>query len=185
MRLVEARQAMNQQLDIIRDRRSQLQKLLKEQEITGNSNFDRVELSKELKALDEVYEETFQERERLNELGAAVFNAEASRQQAEVEAEVNEEMMKCLEIFRRIANGDKVPASDEQKLMKYDSKLYMAAKSMSVVHMGKEGKEYDSLWEEEEKKEESPDPSELANNTEVTLSMPELPETAVPEMAEG
>ncbi len=181
MRLVEARQAMNQQMDLLDFRRNQIHKLLEEQQKTGSSNFDRVELSKELEALDKAYEETFQGRERLNELSASIHNAEASRQQAEAAAEANEEMMKCLEIFRRIANGDKVPPSDEQKLMEYDSKMYMAAKSMSVVHMDKEGKKYDSLWENEEEKEESPDPSELADNAEVTLSMPEVPEQSVSE----
>lgn len=184
MRLIEARQAMNRQIDILDYRRSQIHKLLKEQEKTGNQNFDRVELCAELESLDEAYEETIQERDRINELSAAIQNAETSRQQAEVEAEANEEMLKCLEIFRRIANGDKVPPYDEQKLMEYDSKMYMAAKSMSVIHMDQEGKKYDSLWEEEEEKEESPDPSEVADNTEVTLSMPEMPEQTVAEITQ-
>lgn len=182
MRLVEARQAMNRQMDVLNYRRDQLQKLLKEQEKTGNHNVDRVEISKELDLLDKAYEETFQERERLNELSAAIHNAEASKQQSEAEIEANKEMMKCLEIFRRIANGDKVPPSDEKKLMEFDSKMYMTAKSMAVIHMDKKGKEYDSLWEEEEEKEESPDPAEVAANTDVTLSMPEMPETSVPEL---
>lgn len=182
MRLVEARSIMNRQMDSLNFRRSQIHNMLKEQEKTGNPNFDRVELSKELEALDKAYEETFQERERLNEYDAAIQNAEIAKQQAEAEAEANEEMMKCLEIFRRIANGDKVPASDEQKLMDFDSKMYMAAKGMSVLHMDKDGKEYDSLWADEEEKEESPDPGELADNTEVTLSLPEMPEESVPEV---
>lgn len=181
MRLVEARQAMNRQLDVLNFRRQQIQDLLKEEHKTGSGNFDRVELSKELESLEKAYDETFQERERINELSAAIHNAEVSKQQAEAEAEANEEMMKCLEIFRRIANGDKVPAYDEQKLMEYDSKMYMAAKSMSVMHMNKDANEYDSLWEDEEKKEESPDPAAVADNTEVTLSMPPIPESSVTE----
>lgn len=84
--------------------------------------------------------------------------------------------MKCLEIFRRIAKGDKVPATDERKLMEFDGKMYMMAKNMSVVHMGKEGEKWDSLWDEEsEKKEEDPDPSEVGENTEVDIVMPEVP----------
>lgn len=180
MKLVEARQALNHQMDILNFRRNQVQKQLDAQEKSGSS-FDRVELSKELDSLNKAYEETFQEREQLNELGAAIHNAEASKQQSEAEAKANEEFMKCLEIFRRIANGDKVPPQDEQKLMEFDSKMYMAAKSMSVMHMNEDSMTHDSLWEDEEEAEESPDPSELANNTEVTLSMPEIPEPSVSE----
>ncbi len=182
MRLVEARQAMNHQLDALNFRRREIHSLLEEQKKTGSNQYDRLELSKELKALDKAYEETFQERERINELSMNIQNAEISRQQAEAEAEANEEMMKCLEIFRRIANGDKVPPSDEQKLMEYDSKMYMAAKSMSIMHMDNDGKWYDSLWEEEAEKKEDPDPGELADNTEVTLSMPKMPESSMAEM---
>lgn len=182
MRLMEARQALNRQMDVLNFRRSQIHNLLKEQEKTGNANFDRVELSKELEALEETYEKTFQERERINEMGMNIANAEVSKQQAEAEAEANEEMIKCLEIFRRIANGDKVPPQDERKLMEHDGKMYMVAKSMAVMHMDKKGKEYDSLWDEEEKKEESPDPSELAENTEVALSMPEMPQVTEAEV---
>lgn len=178
MKICEARQAMNRQMDILSFRRDKLRTLLKEQEKTGQ-NFDRVEICKELDAVEKAYEETFQERERLNEIGAAIHNAEASKQQAEAEAEANKELMKCLEIFRRIANGDKVPPQDERKLMEYDSKMYMAAKSMSIMHAGKEGKEHKSLWGDEEKKEESPSASEVAENSEVTLSMPEMPESTV------
>ena len=181
MKLVEARKAMNQQMDRLKFRRNQIQKLLEEQNTVGGNHFDRVELSKELEVLDEAYEETFQERERLHELYAAVHNGEVSKQQAEASAEANKQLMKYLEIFRRIANGDKVPASDEQKLMEYNIKMYMVAKSMSVLHMNQDGKEYDSLWGDEEEKEGTSDPSKVANHTEVTLSTPEIPEQSVPE----
>lgn len=184
MRLVEARQAMNRQMDLLDVRRNQIRKQLEEQENSGNSNFDRVELSKELESLNEAYDETFQERERLNALSASIHNAEASKQQAEAEAEANKEMLKCLEIFRRIASGEKVPAYDEKKLMSYNSKMYMAAKSMSLTSMSKNGKEHDSLWADEEDKEASPDPSELADQTEVALSMPEIPEPSAPQSME-
>lgn len=182
MRLSEARQALNRQMDVLDIRRSRIRDLIKEQEKTGAGSFDRVELSKELEGLDKAYEKTFQERERINEVGAAIHNAEASKQQAEAEKEAAEEMMKCLEIFRRIANGDKVPPQDEKKLMDYNSEMYMSAKSMAVMRAGQEGKEWDSLWEEKKEKEEDPDPSELANNAEVDFSMPEMPEVSASEI---
>lgn len=175
MRLVEARQAINQQMDILDSRRRKIHQLLEQHDITGGNKADRLELSKELDTLDKAYEETFQARERINEISMAIHNAEVSRQQAEAEANANEELMKCLEIFRRIANGDRVPASDEQKLMNYDSTMYMTAKSMSVIHINEKHKEHDSLWTEEESSEESTDPRELAENAEVSLSMPEIP----------
>ena len=180
MRLEEARAAANQQLNILHDRRKTLTQLLDRQEKTGLGNFDRVELSRELETVTESYEETFRERERLNELDAAIQNGENTRQQAELEADAAREELKLLEIFRRIANGDKVPACDEQKLMEHNSKMYMAAKSMAVLHQG-EGKEHDSLWEDEEPPEERPDAGELADDTQVVLQLPELPpEGAVP-----
>lgn len=178
MRLVEARQAMNRQMEVLNYRRQKIQGMLKEQKKTGSTDFDRVELSKELEALDQAYEETSQERERLNMLSMNIQNAEASKQQAEAEAEAYEEMLKCLEIFRRIANGDKVPPGDEKKLMNYDGNMYLMAKSMSVIHKDEEGKTWDSLWEDKEEKGENPDPAELAANTEVGLAMPSVPKAS-------
>ena len=180
MKLVEARQVINQQLDLLDFRRNQIKKQLDEQH-SSVSSYDRLELSKELESLDQAYDETFQKREDLNEFSAAIQNVEASKQQAEAEAEANKEMLKCLEIFRRIANGDKVPAYDEQKLMEYNSKMYMAARSMSIIAARSNCKEHRSLWEDEEPKQDSPDPVELAEQTEVTLAMPKIPESSVSE----
>ncbi len=185
MKLVEARQAMNHQMDILDVRREKLRKALKEQEKTGSPNFDRVEITKELEKLDQAYEEAFNERERLNALHMVVHNAETSRQQAEMEAKANEDRLKCLEIFRRIANGDKVPPADEQKLMEYDGKMYMAAKSMAVLHMDEKSEKYDSLWEDEEEKKDYPDAQELADNTEVAVCGPKMPELSAAEAELG
>lgn len=175
MKLTEARQIANHQMDMINDRRHHIQKLLKEQKQSGGANFDRVELSKELDALDKAYEETFQERERINAVGSAVHNAEVSKQQTEAEIKAAKERMKCMEIFRRIAQGDKVPPQDEKKLMEFDSKMYMAAKNMALLHVADEHEVHDSLWGDEEKEKESPDAHEVAENTEVELSLPDVP----------
>lgn len=174
MKLVEARNIANRQLDVLNVRRQQIRKMIKEEEKSGGGVFDRVELSKELEVLDKAYDQTFQERERINMVGVNIQNAEISKQQAEAQAEANEEMMKCLEIFRRIAKGDKVPPQDEEKLMEFDSKMYMAAKNMALMHVSEKHEKHDSLWEDEEEKEESPDPQELADNAEVELSLPQI-----------
>lgn len=65
------------------------------------------------------------------------------------------EIAKMMEVARRISNGDKVPPSDEQKLMEFDSDLYQAAKAASILQEGKKHKEYDSIFEEEEDSQEN------------------------------
>lgn len=61
--------------------------------------------------------------------------------------------------------GDKVPYSDEKKLMEYDGEMYAKAKQaqMTMAAMKKHQKEYDSLWDKEGGEY---NPEEAANNTE-------------------
>ena len=59
---------------------------------------------------------------------------------------------KILEIARRIASGAKVPKTDEQKLMEYNFQLYLSAKEIAMLNQEKEKKEYDKLFEDEDKK---------------------------------
>lgn len=66
-----------------------------------------------------------------------------------------EDLGKLMEIARRIANGDKVPASDEKKLMEFNADLYQAAKAAALVNDDKEHKKYKKLFEEEEEGEEN------------------------------
>lgn len=61
-----------------------------------------------------------------------------------------QDLAKILEIARRIAHGDKVPATDEKKLMEFSSDLYQAAKSAAMLNADKKHKKYKSLFEEEE-----------------------------------
>ncbi len=174
MKLVEAQKVVSNQLNTLRAHREKLTSLLEKPPV--NSNFDRLELTKELEAVEKACSLTEKERDRLSDMRAAIHDAESARQENEANAEYMENVAKCLEIFRRIANGDKVPPADEKKLMDYNSEMYMSAKSMAVMHMGKEGKEYDSLWgDEDENKEEEPSPSEVAQNTEIQMAMPEMP----------
>lgn len=75
---------------------------------------------------------------------------EAAKESAKAVGEGMNELAKILEISRRISNGDKVPASDEKKLMEYDSGLYQAAKAAAMLHADEKHKEYSSLYEDEE-----------------------------------
>ena len=52
--------------------------------------------------------------------------------------------------------------------------VYMAAKNMAVMNADKKHKEYDSLWEEKEEKGESPDPMEIADDTEINVELPDI-----------
>lgn len=75
---------------------------------------------------------------------------EAAKESAKAMGEGMDDLGKILEISRRISKGDKVPASDEKKLMEYDSGLYMAAKAAAMLHANEKHKEHSSLFEEEE-----------------------------------
>ena len=72
-----------------------------------------------------------------------------------------EEMGKIMTVARRIMHGDQVPMQDEKKLMEFDKDLYIMAKNAGMMAQLKERKKYDSLWEDEEKKEYE-DPMEAA-----------------------
>lgn len=174
MKIMEAKQAINQRIDMLDNRRYQIQELLREQEKGGN-NIDRVELHKELEALDKAYDQTSMESTRVRMIESAVYQAESAKRQAKRDAEAQEELRKYMELFRRIARGDKVPIQDEQRLMLYDSNLYMMAKCMASIEKNKDEEEHDSLWKNEEKREELPDVAEVAGNTEVSIEMPEMP----------
>lgn len=67
------------------------------------------------------------------------------------------EMSKAMEIARRIARGDHVPAVDERKLMEYSMKLYLIAKQSAMLNAGKKHKDWDSLYDDEEKKKNAGD----------------------------
>lgn len=124
--------------------------------------------------IDVLYDEIKQNEkglDKITETEVGIFNAENSKQQADAMKKYAEDMAKCLEIARRISNGDKVPATDEKKLMDFNMEIYMAAKNMAVMNMDKKHKEYDSLWGEEEEKEYA-DPQEVASNSEINIAEP-------------
>ncbi len=190
MKIKEARQAYTAQIDVLRNRQRELLKQKKEHDAkmpgqTGSEGGVILELSEEYRKrsqelqekIDRVKEqidEHIKLRDDVIEMEVGIANAEVSRQQGEAMQEYGEEMAKCLEIARRIANGDKVPASDEQKLMDFNMEVYMAAKNMAAMNMDKKHKDYDSLWGEEKDKAENPDPLEMAQDTEVNVEIPEI-----------
>ena len=70
-----------------------------------------------------------------------------------------------------------IKAVEEQK-NKYQEymELYQAAKNIGAMMKQKEREEYDSLWEDEEKKASVEEPTEVADNAEVFASGPAIVE---------
>jgi len=174
MKIEEARKAYSAQLDILRNQKQTLTKLLKDSENnSGAQNYDRVEISRELSVVDAQYEATKGVMEDIMARKTAIHNAEVAKQQGEVLAEAADEMAKMMEIYRRIASGGEVPQKDEQRLMEYSKELYMAAKAAAMVKQG-EGEKYDSVFEDEEQTEgETKDASEIAGEAEIAVPAPE------------
>ena len=196
MKIKEARQAYTAQLEVLRNRQRKLLKAREEndaqfkyssqEEVWNGGSGVVLELSEEYRKrsralqeqIDKVkdqLEEHIKLRDQVIGLETGIANAESAKQLGEAMKEYGEEVAKCLEIARRIANGDKVPASDEKKLMDFNMEIYQTAKQMAAMNMDKKHKEYESLWEEEEDgKEEQTDPLETAGETEVTVEIPDI-----------
>ena len=112
--------------------------------------------------------------DKLLEQWANVANMVSSEQQGDAMADAAEEIGKIMEVAKRIMHGDKVPATDEKKLMEYDWKLYsMAKNAAAMLEMQEMRKEHKSLWEDEEEKTYA-DPMEVADNTEAFADGPEV-----------
>ncbi len=198
MKIKEARAAYTAQLDILRRRQREL---LKEKEAHETQAFGAAgnmslggggssggvvfevseeyrkraeELQEKIDRVKEQIEEHIKLRDEVIEAEVGIANAEVAKQQGEAMQDYGEEMAKCLEIARRIANGDRVPAQDEKKLMDFNMEVYMAAKNMAAMNMDKKHKDYETLWGEEEEKGESPDPMETAAESEINVEIPEI-----------
>lgn len=105
-------------------------------------------------------------------------NAESAKAMADPETGIAATMGKIMTTVARMCAGDKVPYSDEKKVMEYDKDLYASAKQAQTMMaaMKKRIKEYDSLWDEEEGG--TYDPEGVADNTEAQGDLPEVPEAA-------
>lgn len=188
MKAGDARKVYSAQIQTLQDQRSDLLKRKKELEQKSKNTPGGKELFADeaatlelsLEQVTKKYEDSRKYMENIMQAYTAGFNAEVTRQQSDVMEEYAEDMVKLMEVARRIADGGVVPANDEKKLMEYSMELYMAAKNMAVLNELKEKEEYDSLWEEEEEPKEY-DPEEAGNNMEVSGEAPELidPETGI------
>ncbi len=186
MKIRDAKQTYAAHRHEIWEKREAVDKVLKEQEQhpLTSSAFDRLELSRELSLLDAQYDAVDKALMGITAMETKVFGDECSRRQAETQAKMAEEQGKIMEVYRRVASGAKVPAKDLQKLMDYDMKLYIAARQSAMLARQNE-KEYDSLWEDEEKPREQKTCEEVAAETEISVPHPSAVSASVEAPAEA
>lgn len=183
MKIEEARQTYNLQIKAYHEQQLALAK--KKQELEHKMNTvpdgknifanEAATLELTIEAVNEKQDEYKDYMEKLLEQWSATANMVSAEQQGDAMKEYAEDMGKIMEVARRIMKGGVVPASDEKKLMEFSMEMYQAAKNIGA--MAREKEEYDSLWEEEEKKEYE-DPTEVANNTEAFAEGPEIVDVA-------
>lgn len=184
MKVGEAQKLYRAQRATIIDRRRKLVKKKEELDNKVKTAFDSEKrevyaneaatLELTIGALNEKFDENQKVLDRLTEQYVSVFNAEVSKQQKDAMEDAALEMGKIMETARRIGKGARVPAADEKKVMDYSMELYLAAKNLALLNKMKDKKkeEYDSLWGDEEEKQEY-DPEGKAENAYTSVGMPE------------
>ena len=145
--------------------------------LTGDTKFseEAATLELSLQETNEAFEKNQKVVDSLMEQWCAVSNMESAKQAGEAMEKSAADMGKVIMVFRRLANGDIVPQTDEKKLMEYDFKMYQVAKNMQMMaqQAEKERKKHKSLWEDEEEIT-SEDPTEIADNTEYSGTLPDI-----------
>lgn len=110
----------------------------------------------------------------LREQWCAAANTENDKALADPETGLGATIGKIMTTIARMCAGDKVPYTDEKKVMEYDDKMYARAKQaqMIMASMKKKQKEYDSLWDKEGGEYA---PEGVADNTEAQGELPDIP----------
>jgi hypothetical protein len=119
--------------------RSQVSALLHNEKPVDENGVAR-EISEEARAMEEKLRE---QREHYSEYVAGIQNVNSAEQQGDAMEEYAKDMGKIMMVFRRMANGDIVPQSDEKKLMEYDDKMYQVAKNMQARELLEKKKQYE------------------------------------------
>ncbi len=129
----------------------------------GKVTIDGVELELSDEAV-KVLEDAQKAREERKYKQEIQENMQTEKENAEAEKDAFLDLAKLMEIARRISRGDKVPLSDEKKLMEYDGDLYQIAKQTSILNANKKHKKYDSMFDEEEETNKKPDDTETVDS---------------------
>lgn len=172
MKIGEAQNIYSNQVNRLRNRKNELQKKLNEE--TTQTTEEREGVILELSEVNKKYDAAKNFMEDFMNYKTAMLNAENAKKQGEAAEKASQDMGKCMEIARRIAHGDKVPASDEKRLLEFNYEMYMAAKNMAALNINKKHKEYDSLWddEDEENGKTEKSASEIVDDRECGMIMP-------------
>lgn len=184
MKISEARQLYGSQIRAYQEQKLVLTKQKQELEKKMNAVEDGKNiyaneaaiLELTIEAVDKKQNEYRDYMGKLSEQWAATANLVSAKQQGEAMEDYVEDLGKIMEVARRIMKGGIVPASDERKLMEYSMEMYQAAKNMGAL--AKEREEYDSLWDEKEKKVEYGDPAEITDSAEVFSEGPAIVDVA-------
>lgn len=116
----------------------------------------------------------------LKEQWCAASDAENAKALADPETGLGATIAKIMTTVARMCAGDKVPYSDEKKVMEYDDKMYGKAKQaqMIMAALKEKRKEYDSLWDKEGGEY---DPEGVADNTQAQGELPKIEEDTGPD----
>lgn len=121
---------------------------------TGIINNSKAEEADDEKAREQKEAEKSAEEKRIEQMQEYMRQMEERFQQmresSKKGAERTAELAKIMEIARRIARGDRVPAKDEKKLMEFDGKLYQLSKTAALTAHNKKPKKHKSLFKDEE-----------------------------------
>ena len=184
MKIAEARKVYSAQIKAYHEQHTILSKQKKELEVkmkteeNGSIIYanEAATLELNIKTVEEKKDQYQKYMDKLLQQWTAISNMEVAKQQGEAMEESVEDLGKIMEVARRLMDGDIVPPTDEKKLMEYSMELYQAAKNIGALMKQKERKEYDSLWEEEEKKDAVEDPTQVADNAEAFAPGPAIEE---------
>lgn len=168
----------NEQKFLLAQQKKELEEKIKKTE-NGAELYADEAATLELKynAVSEKQDEYQKYMDGLMERWSAEFDKVAAEQQADAAEEYAKDLGKIMMIARRIMHGDIVPSQDEKKLMEFDDKLYQVAKNIGMMARQNEKKKYESLWDEEEKKEYE-DPVDAADDVDVPGTGPEVVDVA-------
>lgn len=121
---------------------------------TGIINISNTENADGEKAQEKIEAEKSAEEKRIEQMQEYMKQMEERFQQmresSKKGADRTAELAKIMEIARRIARGDRVPAKDEKKLMEFDGELYQLSKTAALTAHNKKPKKHKSLFKDEE-----------------------------------
>lgn len=186
MKIEEARKVYHAQIRSYREQQVALSKQKKELDEKINATKDGKTIYANEAAILELTMEAVDKKQnhyqnymdKLMQQKMAIENMEVAKQQGEAMEKETEDLLKVMEVARRLMKGDIVPGTDEKKLMEYSMEMYQAAKNIGAMAKQREKEKHDSLWDEEEEPQNCEDPREVADNAEAFAEGPTIVDVA-------